>query len=473
MSFSLRIYCNSLIHGKNMQIAIYGAGYVGLVTSVGLAQLGHHVTCVDIDESLVADLNQGLISIYEPDLQELLQDHLNQSLFFTTDARKAIACADVHMIAVGTPALPDGGADLRQVEQVAKTIAQHMDAYCLVVTKSTVPVGTADRVADIITQTLERRLKNIEFDIASNPEFLREGCAVTDFLEPERIIVGINHQRAKIIMEQLYQPLINASHPIVFMPIRSAELTKYAANAFLATKISFMNEISQLAERYGADITDVKAGMALDGRISEHFLNAGCGYGGSCFPKDVSALIAMAHEANYQPKLLQSVAQVNDQQQRLLFDKITLYFNGNVTNKVFAIWGLAFKPNTDDIRCASSLALIRCLIEAGARVQAYDPVAMDAVRVQLKDDALTLTATAEEALINADALVLVTEWDEFLQPNFASLKIALSHPVIFDGRNIYNAELLNSLGIEYYGVGRGRPFHPIIDSPLTHALIKD
>lgn len=441
-----------------MNITVFGTGYVGLVTGVCLAELGNQVLCVDIDEEKVAALKAGKSPIYEPGLTELLEHNIaHNRIHFTSDAEQAVAHGTLHFIAVGTPPGQDGSADLSAVYSVAKTIGQNINDYGLVLNKSTVPVGTADIVRDIILRELKLRGKEVEFDIASNPEFLREGAAINDFMNPDRIIVGTDTEHAKETMRQLYTPLIDAGRRFIVMDTRSAELTKYASNAFLATKISFMNEMSHLAERLGADIEQVRAGMSMDPRIGEHFLNAGCGYGGSCFPKDVQALVKTSKSCGYHPRILTAVEEVNVAQKRILFEKINGYFNEDINGKVIALWGLSFKPNTDDLRDASSRILVEALWQKGARVQAYDPVAMDKAKVLYADagDKIHFSESRYGALQNADALAVVTEWDEFRRPDFDFIRDQLKSPVVFDGRNLYSPTDMASHGLTYFAVGRG------------------
>ncbi len=438
-----------------MKIAIYGAGYVGLVTGICFAELGHIVCCVDIDEPKINALKQGKLPIYEENLENLLHKNLaSKNLQFTTDIALAVDFASIQIIAVGTPSKPDGSADLQYVTAVAEQIGKRMKNYCCIVNKSTVPVGTAKQVKEIILRELNNRNKQIDCDVVSNPEFLREGQAVKDCLAPERIVIGIDSEKALKIMQELYLPLTQKSHPLFSMDLASAELTKYAANAFLATKISFMNEMSQIAEKLGANILAVKKGIGSDSRINEKFLNAGCGFGGSCFPKDVLALRSISTENHYEPHILNAVLKTNDQQQALLFHKISDYFKSDLKNKTIALWGLAFKPNTDDIRCATSRVLMEQLWEAGAKVQAFDPLAMDHIQRAYPDEKhLLLCDNKEMALINADILVVVTEWNEFKNADLKFIKQSLRYSVIFDGRNIFDAKIVREAGFEYYGVG--------------------
>ncbi len=440
-----------------MNVSVYGAGYVGLVTAVCLAELGHHVICVDIDDQKIANLQQGQLPIYEEGLANLLQKNLKaQRITFTTDSKTAIAHGIIQMIAVGTPPRADGSADMQYVEAVAKTIATHMTEYRLIVTKSTVPVGTGDRVRAIIAHIVADRQVRLKFNVASNPEFLREGCAVADFMQPDRVIVGTARDKALQLLKELYAPLNLDADCLVATDIRSAELSKYAANAFLATKISFMNEMSQLAEHYGADIELVRQGMGLDPRIGKQYLNPGCGFGGSCFPKDVAALKYMADQVNFKSHILDAVMLTNENQKAVLFQKINHYFADQLRGKVIALWGLAFKPNTDDVRAAPSRELMQLLWQAGATVQAYDPMGMHNIQAIYGDRAeLKLCASAEQALQGADVLAIVTEWPEFRSFNLGLIKNALRHPAIFDGRNIFDPSKLRDSGIDYFAIGRG------------------
>lgn len=442
-----------------MNITVFGTGYVGLVTGVCLAELGNHVVCVDINQEKINLLKQGTSPIYEPGLDDLLQRNIQAGrIEFTTDAQSALQHGTMHFIAVGTPPGDNGSADLSAVYAVAHTIGQHIQEYCLVLNKSTVPVGTADTVRDIIKQELAKRQLQIDFDIASNPEFLREGAAISDFMNPDRIIVGADTEKATEIMRRLYTPLIDAGRRFIVMDTRSSELTKYASNAFLATKISFINEMSHLAERLGADIEQVRIGMSMDPRIGEHFLFPGCGYGGSCFPKDVQALVKTASDCGYETKILQAVEEVNAKQKQLLYQKINRYFSDDLQNKVVALWGLSFKPNTDDMRDASSLILLESLWQQGAVVQVYDPIAMEKTKQLYPEssDKLRFCDSRYDALKNADVLAIATEWDEFRQPDFKFIKEQLKHPVIFDGRNIYNPSEVAKHELSYYAIGRGQ-----------------
>lgn len=440
-----------------MKITIYGAGYVGLVTGTCFAELGNHVLCVDIDEQRIQRLKAGECPIHEPDLPEMMQKNIQAGrLQFTTDSKEGVAHGFYQFIAVGTPSDEDGSADLKYVLAVAKSIGEHLADYRLIITKSTVPVGTADRVRIAVQEMLTARNLTIQFDVVSNPEFLREGAAIADFMNSDRIIVGTDHAEAAAHMQALYAPFNRNQDRLINMDLRSAELTKYAANAFLATKISFMNEMSNLAERIGADIDKVRKGIGSDPRIGYHFINPGCGYGGSCFPKDVIALQNTAQQLNYEAQLITAVHQVNQKQKTVLFNKIKRFFNNNLQNKVIALWGLSFKPNTDDMREASSRTLMELLWNEGVRVQAYDPVAMDeARRIYGQRQDLLLVNTPEEALDNADALAIVTEWNVFLSPDFELIKRKLRTPVIFDGRNIYEPDYLMRQGLHYFGIGRG------------------
>ena len=439
-----------------MKVSIFGTGYVGLVTGACLAEVGNDVLCMDIDEDKVKALRQGIVPIYEPDLDTLVERNAAAGrLRFTTDAGEAVAHGLLQFIAVGTPPDEDGSADLQHVLKVAETIAKHMDDYRVVVDKSTVPVGTADRVRETITAVLRKRGMVVEFDVVSNPEFLKEGAAVGDFMKPDRIIIGTDNARAAELLHTLYAPFNRNHDRLIAMDIRSAELTKYAANAMLATRISFMNELANLAEKLGADIEQVRQGIGADSRIGYAFIYPGCGYGGSCFPKDVSALERTTREVGYDARLLAAVEAVNNRQKQVLFRKMQAHFDGDLRGRRIALWGLAFKPNTDDMRDAPSRVLMESLWEAGATVVAFDPVAMDeARRIYGERDDLILVDAPQEAVQGADALALVTEWNIFRSPDFQALGEALSSPVIFDGRNIYDPGMLRSLGFTYYGIGR-------------------
>ena len=440
-----------------MKVTVFGIGYVGLVQAAVLASVGHDVMCVDIDSAKVEELKKGNIPIYEPGLTPLVQEtYKNGQLSFTTDAALGVAHGEVQFIAVGTPPDEDGSADLKYVLAVAETIATHMTEMKIIIDKSTVPVGTADKVSAKIASVLADRNANIDFNVVSNPEFLKEGAAVSDCMKPDRIVVGTDSEEARNIMRELYAPFNRNHDRMIFMDVRSAELTKYAANCMLATKISFMNEMSNLAELLGADIEAVRHGIGSDSRIGYQFIYPGCGYGGSCFPKDVQALVQTAHGIEYKPALLEAVESVNYAQKQKLFNNLSHYFNGDLAGKTVAVWGLSFKPQTDDMREASSRVLMEALWQAGAKVQAYDPEAMEECqRIYGNRDDLALVGTKESALNGADALVVCTEWSQFRAPDFASIAEALSHKVIVDGRNLYDPELLQQRGFAYYGIGRG------------------
>lgn len=439
-----------------MKVTIFGTGYVGLVTGACLAEVGNDVLCMDVDQEKIEMLRQGIIPIYEPDLDKLVERNTAAGrLSFTTDPAEAVAHGLFQFIAVGTPPDEDGSADLRYVLAVAETIARNMDEYRIVVDKSTVPVGTADRVRSRIHETLAQRGRQIEFDVVSNPEFLKEGAAIDDFMKPDRIVIGTDNPRTTELLRALYAPFNRNHDRLIAMDIRSAELTKYAANAMLATKISFMNELANLAERLGADIEHVRKGIGSDSRIGYAFIYPGCGYGGSCFPKDVSALERTAREVGYDAQLLTAVEAVNHRQKLRLFEKIHDHFNGDLRGRTIAIWGLAFKPNTDDMREAPSRVLMESLWRAGATVRAHDPVAMDETMRIYGDRAdLILAEKPELAVENADALAVVTEWNLFRSPDFEQIKSLLKQPVIFDGRNIYEPNRLRDMGFHYYGIGR-------------------
>ncbi len=450
-----------------MRIAIFGTGYVGLVTGTCLAEVGHEIFCVDIDEAKVDGLNNGVVPIYEHGLEPMVQsNHEAGRLHFTTDAAHAIAQGEVVFIAVGTPPDEDGSADLRYVLAVARTIGQHMERPTVVVDKSTVPVGTADKVRAAIAGELEKRGKVLQFDVVSNPEFLKEGEAVNDFLRPDRIVIGSDSESAIELMTRLYAPFNRNHDRMVVMDVRSAELTKYAANAMLATKISFMNEIANIAERVGADIESVRQGIGSDKRIGWHFIYPGAGYGGSCLPKDVQALARTAHSHGYQTRLLDAVEGVNESQKGHLFELIQRHYDRGedegVRGKTFAVWGLSFKPNTDDMRAASSRRLLAQLWEAGARVRAFDPEAAgEAKRIFGARDDLVLCDSAWAAIDGADALAVVTEWKQFRSPDFERMAATLSDRVVFDGRNLYTPSEVEEAGLAYYGIGRGRSLHAV------------
>ncbi len=441
-----------------MKVTVFGIGYVGLVQAAVLADAGHEVCCVDVDESKISGLKKGVIPIFEPGLAALVENGYESGrLSFTSKPEEGVAHSQLQFIAVGTPPDEDGSADTQYVLAVAKTIAKYMDEPKIIINKSTVPVGTADAVSGVVSSTLAQRVSNLGFHVVSNPEFLKEGAAVTDCMRPDRIIIGSTDPDVKSVMRELYAPFNRNHDRILFMDVRSAELTKYAANCMLATKISFMNEISCIAEALGADIENVRRGIGSDERIGYHFIYAGCGYGGSCFPKDVKALTYTADQIDVDAQLLKSVESVNARQKKLLHERVERYFKGNVVGKTFAIWGLAFKPKTDDMREATSRVLIEALWQAGASVRCYDPEAMEeAQRIYGCRDDLELVGTKEAALQGADALIICTEWKAFWAPNFELIKGALRYPVIFDGRNIYEPERVESYGLEYYGIGRGR-----------------
>jgi UDPglucose 6-dehydrogenase len=441
-----------------MKVTIFGTGYVGLVTGTCLAEMGNHVLCVDVDADKIARLERGEIPIFEPGLEPLVKrNYAAGRLAFSTDARAAVAHGDTIFIAVGTPPDEDGSADLKYVLAVARSIGENLTGYAVVVDKSTVPVGTADRVRAEIDAALEKRGVEIAFDVVSNPEFLKEGNAVDDCMKPDRIVIGSSSSRAIDLLKSLYAPFNRNHDRIVVMDERSAELTKYAANAMLATKISFMNEIANIAEHVGADVEMVRHGIGSDPRIGYSFIYPGTGYGGSCFPKDVQALERTAHSNGYQARLLGAVEAVNRDQKRRLFELMTRHFGGKLSGSTIALWGLAFKPNTDDMREAPSRVLMEALWQAGAKVRAYDPQACgETARVYGRRDDLVLCDDPWAALEGADALAVVTEWKVFRSPDFARIKSMLKNPVIFDGRNLYDPALVESAGLAYYGIGRGR-----------------
>jgi len=436
-----------------MKIVIVGTGYVGLVTGTCLAEVGIDVICVDVDQKKIDNLKKGILPIYEPGLDKLTQrNHEKGRLQFSTNLPEAIKDAEAAFIAVGTPPGEDGSADLQYVLAVAREIGENMNSYGVVITKSTVPVGTAAKVKKEIQDALDRRGLNLEFDVASNPEFLKEGAAVNDFMKPDRIVVGIESNNARKVIEKIYHPFTLNGHPVIFMDVPSAEMTKYAANAMLATKISFMNDIANLCEIMGADVNLVRKGIGSDPRIGNRFIYPGIGYGGSCFPKDVKALVRTARENGHEMRILQAVEDVNDDQKSVLFNKVMKRFNGDIKGKKFAMWGLSFKPNTDDMREAPSLVIIDKLIEAGATVCAYDPVAMPEAKHMI-GDIIEYAKTEYDAVKGADALLVVTEWSEFRVPDFEEIKTFLINPIVFDGRNIFDIQRMADLGFEYYCIG--------------------
>jgi UDPglucose 6-dehydrogenase len=441
-----------------MNICVVGTGYVGLVTAACFAEMGNTVFCVDINAHIVESLKNGRVHIYEPGLEELVQRNYSENrLYFTTDLAEGIQDTLYIFVCVGTPPCEDGSCDLSYVHQVAKDIGRLINDYKIIVNKSTVPVGTADRVRDIIRGELQARGAGVEFDVVSNPEFLKEGDAVNDFLKPDRIIVGTDNVRTAELLKALYEPYARSREKLIIMGIRSAETTKYAANCMLATKISFINEIANICERVGADVREVRFGIGADQRIGYHFIYPGVGYGGSCFPKDVKAFIQTANEIGYEPRLLKAVDLINQDQKKLLAQKIENYFarEGGVAGKTLALWGLAFKPNTDDTREAPALELISRLTSQGMRIQAFDPVAGDRVKEEYRDNPnLVIIDEQYQALEGADCLAVVTEWNQFRNPDFSKIRRNLSHPVIFDGRNLYSPKVMAQSGFSYYCVGR-------------------
>jgi len=443
-----------------MRVTIFGSGYVGLVTGACLADAGNHVVCVDVDANKIACLNRGEVPIHEPGLDALIKRNMEAGrIEFTTDAVKGVEHGLFQLIAVGTPPDEDGSADLRYVLAVARTIGTHMNRYCIVITKSTVPVGTADKVRKEIASALASRPANLEFDVVSNPEFLKEGAAISDFMKPDRVVIGTDNPRTTELMRALYEPFTRNHDRLIVMDIRSSELTKYAANAMLATKISFMNDLANIAERLGADIEKVRVGIGSDPRIGYSFIYPGTGYGGSCFPKDVQALIRSAHEVGHRPRILDAVEAVNATQKEVLVRKMRRHYDDRLEGRTFALWGLAFKPNTDDMREAPSRRIIELLVEAGARIRAYDPVASAEAKRIFEAQGCTevlLCKNAYEAAEGADALLIATEWQEFRSPDFDRLKQILKAPVIFDGRNLYDPAMVGRFGFTYYAIGRGR-----------------
>lgn len=443
-----------------MNVTVIGTGYVGLVTGACFAEMGNTVYCIDTDVAKISSLKNGVIPIYEPGLENIVQNnHAAGRLIFDTDIAAGLDVSEVIFIAVGTPPGEDGSADLQYVLAVADEIGSKLEQYAVIVDKSTVPVGTADQVRQTIATRLSERAAQVEFDVVSNPEFLKEGAAVEDFMRPDRIIVGANSSRAKDIMHELYAPFTRSHERIIYMGVRDAEMTKYAANAMLATKISFMNEIASLCDAMDIDVENVRLGIGADSRIGYSFIYPGAGYGGSCFPKDVKALIHMASSTQIEPWVLHAVEQRNYRQKRVLFEKLNRYFDGDLSGKTLALWGLAFKPGTDDMREAPSKVLLQQVIDAGAQVQAYDPVASETARKELPQDwfqngKLQLLDNQYKVLENADALILITEWKPFRHPDFALVKRTLRSAVIFDGRNQYDPEQLRDLGFDYFGIGR-------------------
>lgn len=437
-----------------MNIAIVGTGYVGLVSGTCFADIGANVTCVDVDADKIERLKRGEIPIYEPRLDELVLKNVKAGrLKFTTSLADVLSEQEIVFSAVGTPPDEDGSADLKYVLQVAKTIGENLDKYIVVVTKSTVPVGTAEKVRKTIQQELDRRGVNIEFDVASNPEFLKEGNAIKDFMSPDRVVVGVESERAKRMLTKLYKPFLINNFRVIFMDIPSAEMTKYAANSMLATRISFMNDIANLCERVGADVNMVRAGIGSDTRIGRKFLYAGCGYGGSCFPKDVKALIKTADDHGYSMEVLKAVEKVNESQKSILFRKLQNIYSGNLKDKTIALWGLAFKPETDDMRESTALVMIKLLQKSGCNIRVYDPVAMDECKRRI-GDSVVYCRDMYDAVLDADALLLLTEWKEFRLPSWEVIAKAMHNRLVIDGRNIFDAEELSDIGFEYHCIGK-------------------
>ncbi|PRY96010.1 UDPglucose 6-dehydrogenase [Marinilabilia salmonicolor] len=439
-----------------MKISIVGTGYVGLVTGTCFADTGVNVTCVDIDEKKINNLKKGIVPIYEPGLETMIKNNVEKGrLHFSTNLKESLDQAEVIFIAVGTPPGEDGSADLSYVLAVASEIGRHMTQSIVVVTKSTVPIGTSKKVRAAVKAELDKRNADIPFYVASNPEFLKEGNAIDDFLKPDRIVVGTDSEDAEKVIRRLYKPFLLNNHPILFMDIPSAELTKYAANSMLATKISFMNDIANLCELVGADVNMVRKGIGSDSRIGNKFIYPGIGYGGSCFPKDVKAIIRTANSYNYPLRLLEAVENVNEDQKKIMAAKVKNYFNNDIKGKTIALWGLSFKPNTDDMREAPSKVIIKELVEAGAKIKAYDPVAMDEAKKEV-EDSITYGQDPYDVLIDADALLLLTEWPEFRIPNYKVMSKLMNHKVVFDGRNIYDMNEMNENGFDYFGIGRSQ-----------------
>ena len=437
-----------------MNIAIVGTGYVGLVTGTCFAETGADVTCIDINEDKIENLKKGIIPIYEPGLEDMVVRNVKAGrLHFSTSLVDCLDNVQIVFSAVGTPPDEDGSADLKYVLDVARTIGKHINKYTLIVTKSTVPVGTAKKVKAVIQKELDRRGVSVEFDVASNPEFLKEGNAIDDFMSPDRVVVGVETEKARKLMTKLYKPFMFVNFRVIFMDIPSAEMTKYAANSMLATRISFMNDIANLCELVGADVTAVRDGIGSDSRIGRKFLYAGCGYGGSCFPKDVKALIKTAEQNGYTMRVLKAVEEVNENQKSVLFDKLNKYFEGDLKGRTIALWGLSFKPGTDDMREAPSLVLIDKLKAAGCQVRAFDPVAMNESKRRI-GDAIYYASDIYDAVLDADALMLVTEWKEFRMPNWKVIKKVMRHSVVFDGRNIFDADEVVENGFVYHCIGK-------------------
>jgi UDPglucose 6-dehydrogenase len=437
-----------------MRITVVGSGYVGLVTGTCFAESGVNVTCVDVDANKIQQLKDGTIPIYEPGLEGMVKSNVEKKrLFFSTDIKEGLNGSEVIFIAVGTPPGEDGSADLKHVLKVAKDIGNIITGYIVVVTKSTVPVGTSEKIRTAIQAELDKRKVSVKFDMASNPEFLKEGAAIEDFLKPERIVIGINNEKSKEIMSRLYMPFVLNNHPILFMDIASAEITKYAANAMLATRISFINEIANLCDILGADINNVRKGIGSDSRIGSKFIYPGTGYGGSCFPKDVKAIIRTARDNGYELNVINAVEKANEYQKNVIFNKMTKFFNNSLKNKTIGIWGLSFKPKTDDIREASSLVLIEKLLHAGAKIKAYDPAAINETK-KILGNKIEYASDQYDALLNVDAFVLMTEWSEFHLPDFKRMAGLMKGKVIFDGRNIYDPAQIRKMGFTYFGIGR-------------------
>ena len=437
-----------------MNIAVVGTGYVGLVSGTCFAEMGANVTCVDIDQRKIESLKNGKVPIYEPGLDEMvLRNYREGRLHFTTELTSCLDEVEIVFSAVGTPPDEDGSADLKYVLEVARTVGRHMNKYLVLVTKSTVPVGTAQKVKAAIQEELDKRGVQIEFDVASNPEFLKEGAAISDFMSPDRVVVGVESEKAKELMTMLYRPFFLNNFRVIFTDIPSAEMIKYAANSMLATRISFMNDIANLCEMVGADVNMVRKGIGSDSRIGTKFLYPGCGYGGSCFPKDVKALIKTAEKMGYTMEVLNAVERVNDQQKNVVFNKLNAYYEGDLKGKNIAIWGLAFKPETDDMREATSLVTIELLLKAGCKVRVFDPVAMEECERRI-GNVVTYATDMYDAALNADALLLITEWKQFRLPSWGVLKKTMNKPLLIDGRNIYDKEEIKELGFDYYCIGR-------------------
>lgn len=453
-AFILRVLISKKKNFNYMNVAVVGSGYVGLVSGACLAEIGSKVVCIDVDKAKIEKLKKSILPIYEPGLEEMVKRNMRESrLSFSNDLKKAVQNAEVAFIAVGTPPNEDGSADLQYVLNVAREIGCAMEHYLVIVTKSTVPVGTSQLIREAVNKELKKRQKSIPFDVASNPEFLKEGAAIQDFMYPDRIVIGVDSQKAKELLENLYQPFVLNGRPLMFMNTASAELTKYAANAMLATRISFMNDIANLCEKIGADVNEVRNGIASDPRIGSQFLNSGIGYGGSCFPKDMKALVNMGKQNSHSLRILEAVEAVNADQKKVVFQKIKKHFKNQLEGKTIAVWGLSYKPNTDDMREAPSLVVIEKLLAEKVSVRVYDPIAMEGAKAILKDKVIWCSDLYDAAK-QADAIALITEWNEFRLPDWSRIANLVNNKVLFDGRNVYNKTALSKFGFSYFGIGQ-------------------